>query len=538
MTKEDIVSILAQPKSDLDPDREKLIQSIANQKEQLREELLQLEPNEIGGRIALAGFFYQFLVSIEYLIEMLDGKWDFVAVELHEDIIVGKDKQIKFVQVKSSQETHKNVSQTGLVTRSKKRVNRKDIYFNDSWVDKLLTKAKLFPKDSGYSTNFELVVSYVLINSRGLNVTEYTTNENFSLSVKDDDDLLVRLSETVYNKEDERVYDYKTECGEELKELLSRFYIKKASDMMRLDQYINHILFQFSERIGQGVRMSQEDLHFIVGILMDKCRLIGNNMVLYIDKEEAEEIRQRVHDRVIRVAGETTRRHDSLTVIETVFDILFQELQGIDIYNEIETEIRKYKQCLIDWVNNGGTVREIINRYTDGRSISTKYRDPNSHDQIVRLKELFSTCLLLILIHEDVIRISDKHKTLLVKEIKMQHLSFLSLNRGENVEKGIDKLKAIYSDIANAMDIILNPPNKVILQGSFTGKNGPVQTITIIDPQPQLEQVPVVQSLKEVPIILDVVPGGPLYEEYDRLFSAESLDDLRRQLQEYWFGQK
>ena len=54
------------------------------------EAIITTPTSEKGGLIAITGFYYQMLVVIEYIIEMIDGKWDYVGIELHDDIVVIK----------------------------------------------------------------------------------------------------------------------------------------------------------------------------------------------------------------------------------------------------------------------------------------------------------------------------------------------------------------------------------------------------------------------------------------------------------------
>lgn len=70
------------------------------------ETLLNTPTSEDGGRHALFGFYYQFLVAIDYIVELAEGKWNFMAFEIHDDIVLckedGEQSFVRFVQVKTS----------------------------------------------------------------------------------------------------------------------------------------------------------------------------------------------------------------------------------------------------------------------------------------------------------------------------------------------------------------------------------------------------------------------------------------------------
>lgn len=530
-----VIDILSQPRDKVDNSRMQLINRTKSDKASVLQELLMtIEPEEIGGRTALAGFYYQFLVTIEYMIEVMEGKWDFVSLELHEDIIVGKNNRVRFVQVKTSYETDLKVSNTGIYSRTPKEVDGQTHRRPDSWVDKLLMKAKYFPASQGFQTEFELVTSFIVIGSKKMDVSFYSKNSKFSNPVPNDDDLFSRLSESAYHKDTEEPVEYNTICGEELASLLSRFYIHKKNDLSQINQYINHILYLLSDKILPGVRVSIEDLQWLVGLMMEKCQAIGDNLVLYMSADEVEEIRQNLHDRALQSSGESIRKHNSIEVIHTVFDQMLHDIKEIDLYTELESEIHRYKVHLIDWIQGGGTIRSLLNRYLDGKEVSQKYMDITEIDQTNKLLELFNCSILLILINEDLLRISDKHSTLLVKEIHSEYFSFLSLSRRGTVEEAIEKIRQMFQDPEKSMDIILHPPSNVLLQGQFKGSNGAVKSITIFEASPQVEGLPLNNSLKNMRIVLDFMPGGQLTEEYNNLFHFNNMPELRQHLREFW----
>lgn len=500
----------------------------------LKDILLAVEPDEIGGRTALAGFFYQFLVTIEYIIEVMEGKWDFVSVELHEDIIVGKDNVIRFIQVKTSKETDLRVSETGIYSRSPYEKNGNSYRLPDSWVDKLLLKARYFPKNQDFHTQFELITSFVVTSSQNVDVSVHRKNYNFNNEVSSNDHLLGRLSGQMYDKKNQSSFDYPMVCGEEISSLLSRFNICKKIDLLDTNDFISLLLNRLSEKLEPGIRVSVEDLQWLIGMLMEKCQAIGDNLVLYIDKTEVEGIRQQLHDRAMRTVGESVRRYDNVAVVNHVFDQLLHEIRSVDLYDDLEREVHAYKAHLVEWVGTGGTIRNLINRYLDGREYSSKYREITEHDQTTKLLELFNSALLLILINEEMLRISSKHQSLLVKEMGVQFLSFLSLNRGETLDIAVDKVRSIFADPELSVDILLHPPSTVLLQGRFAGQNGPSKTVAIYEEQPELTELPEDDSLVNLKIILDFIPGGKLIEQYDQIYAFSTMEELKTHLKEFW----
>lgn len=536
---EKVTEILCQSEHDDDHQNQMFINKIRDgQSTELLEELLQLEPDEIGGRTALAGFYFQFLVALEYIIEMIDGKWDFVAVELHDDIIVGKEDRIRFIQVKSCQKAHMKISETGLVKRTEKEFEDVKYRINNSWLDKLLFKAKHFPPTE-YRTEFELVTSYIILkNDRGYEVDHYHNNPNFSLVLADDDGLLSFMSNEIYSMEDNKPkkIDVINDLGEPIKDILSRFRIEKKEDLPCLKRYVKYLLVEFSLRIQKEFLMSEDHLFSLIGLLMEKCSQIGNNQVLIIKKEEMGELLQRMHDDLIHDADDVVRKHGSVTMIERVFDSLCHELKDIDIYSEIEVDINNYRKSLIDWVQSGGSLRKLINRYVDGKENSTIYKSIDEIDLTTRLIELFSGNLLLIFIYEDMVKISEKYSSILVKEISKKHLSFLSLGRKDTVETGLEKVENIivhHTDPIQQVYLVHDSP-KTILQGEFGGRNGTMIKHEIKGIGPDIRELGDIQNISKVNIVLDVIPGGNMKDEFDGIFRMQDIDSMRKALKDYW----
>lgn len=136
--------------------------------------LIDTPVSERGGLVAITGFYYQMLAVIDYLIQMNQGKWDYVSLELHDDIVVVKDKHIRFVQVKTSNSLTCQVSSTpasSIYLRSNKDIEINDnkskinCKISNSWIDKLILKSKHFKKEEGFFTEFELLTNYVITNS-------------------------------------------------------------------------------------------------------------------------------------------------------------------------------------------------------------------------------------------------------------------------------------------------------------------------------------------------------------------------------------
>ncbi|HDR6269960.1 TPA: DUF4297 domain-containing protein [Bacillus cereus] len=503
--------------------------------EELLEELIQLRPDEEGGRIALTGFYYQFLVCLDYWTQMLKGEWDFIALELHEDIVVGKGNKLRFIQVKSSKETEKSSSGT-VYKRSKiKDKDTKAIVseINDSWLDKIIGKARNFKKQDGYETEFELVTSFVIIDSVGKPIKKYKT-EKFPKNVNRNDYLVKFMKEEKLKDRDNNKVCYEEESGEDIISLLSRFHIRKKPDLAEVKYYEKYILMDLNEKLGEGAGLKQEDLMMLVGRLMKMCNLYEEKLMLYISETESNELLQILEDKANKRAENRSITKGSITIIDEVFANLTQQLSHMDLYLEVQRYISAYKEYLVDWINNGGTIRELINRYLDGDRYSSAFKIEHIDGQKERLLDLFTVNLLLILAYGNISKFSVEYQSMLVKEIENKQFGFLSLNRGDKIEKAIEKAEYLlrnYEDIR----FLLNPP-KTIVQGKFANNRSAPMQKELNKTDIEIKGLEDDFKLDDVNIVLHIIPGGVFDDEFNNLFGFNDMEELKGHLNSLWGG--
>ncbi len=136
------------------------------------ETLTQLLINETtgddGGIIALSGFYFQFLITIEYLIEMIEGKWDYIFVDHHQDIILISEKKIRIIQVKTKNVLHATPGET-------------DLY--KGWIQKLFAINEIIETENA-ETEFELITNFLIRNSSGVNPEMFIVNDDYNFGLE------------------------------------------------------------------------------------------------------------------------------------------------------------------------------------------------------------------------------------------------------------------------------------------------------------------------------------------------------------------
>jgi len=550
-SKQRIIDNRLENTEDKDPDRQEILDTQITNKtsEEISTYLTNIPPGEIGGLTAISGFYYQFLVTIEYIIEMLEGKWDYVIMEHHDDVVVGKGNKIRFIQVKTSEKIKLDVTESpasGLYTRKKKKDkkdkedkedNRVSHPRNNSWVDKLISNAELAPKSADFRTEFQLYASYHFMKTRDFDFDIYTGNKGYEIAIPPKDNLFEKISAPVWDK-DGVPYDYEVSCEETTKQLLSRFYIHTGSSLSEIDLFKNHLCMKLNKflfkDIGPGITMQVEDLHMLIGHLCTKCTYKNNPEILLITKKSVEDILSEVRTKSIAAASIATNKHDSVQVTIRVVEELLKEYEDSEHINLIRDKLYNYRDYLMEWISNGGDIRGLLERYIDGTNRTSVYSRLGDTDRESRLQELFCVVLILTLGRDSLLQFTSNKGILSTQCEKTKEIfSFLSLEKKKKLPIGLEKLESILQSsdpeehlfwIDKEIHIIIQNYNDREFQ--FSRKQ--VLNIGKKIEVPQLEDD---AKLNEVSLTANIIPGDMLNADFldaldEEVNILESLMDI------------
>lgn len=493
--------------------------------------LTSIPPNEMGGLTALSGFYYQFLVTIEYIIEMLEGKWDYVIMEGHDDVIVGKNNTIRFIQVKTSEKVKLNVTESpasALYSRGTKTIGSTSFKRNNSWVDKLISNAELAPKSEGYITEFQLYASYHFTKTNNYNFDVYTDNENYDKHITERDDLYLKMSSPAYTKDGD-YYDYEERCGETINELLSRLFIRTGISLGDIEIFKNNLCMKLNnylfKDIGNNITIKVKDLHMLIGELFTKCTYKDNPRVLMITGDSVENILSGIRAKSIEEASISVEKHDSGRVINMVIEELLKEFEDFRHSGFIQDKLYTYKEYILSWISNGGNIRQLLERYIDGTTRTQIYSKIGDLDRLNRLRELYCAVLLLFIGRDSLIKFAD-NKGILSKqcEVTGEIFSFLSLEKKRKLSIGLEKLESILfeSDVEEQL-FLLDKELHIIIQ-NYNDRDFDMS----MRHEFNLRRNTIVpgfgdySKLNEVPLTANVIPGDMLHNE---LFEAVDIDD-------------
>ncbi|CAI9395519.1 MULTISPECIES: dsDNA nuclease domain-containing protein [Niallia] len=525
----------------IDPEREEIInQYFRNRKgEEIAEHLINATVSETGGLTALSGFYYQFLVTIEYIVEMLEDKWDFVIMEYHDDIVVGKGNKVRFVQVKTSQKIKLEVTESpasSLYRRSNKEINKKQFLQANSWVDKLLLNATLTKKSEEYETEFQLYSSYHFIRTKNYNFDHYTDNKLFNKEVSSDDGLLKVLSEKVFDDKGTE-FTYLSLCGESIESLLKRFYLHTGSSLQEIDKFQDYLCMKLNRIIfsgyGENVSIAVSDLNFIIGYLFEECTDKTNIERLIITKEKIVNLLDIVRKKALSQASLIVNQHEGITIINRVIDELLnsvKDFRNSEIVNSLIYEYKKYLECWI--LNEGGDIKKLFERLFDGTNKTSIYSRLSTNMKENSLLELFTLIIMLTVSKNKKTRF-DGNESLVAKKFEDidEIFAFLRLEVAKKKPEVIERLNGIIKNASlkeqlYLMGIDLN----IIIQNYNDRKFDKIEPLKIyVKESIDIEELEDNQKLNEVPIIAKLLPGNIMKADF---YDALEEDDIEKYLVE------
>lgn len=489
-----------------------------------------MEPtSEEGGQNALTGFYFQMLCTLYYMSELLEGKWDFLVFELHQDIIVGNDSKIRFIQVKSKVLPNKPIKQvvtdTGL--------------YNNKWVQKLLAMGKLFPKGQGVITEYELMTNYIIEDSPSVKIEHYLYNNDFNHTVSTDDSLLEKIE--YYKLEDKKsnVFDYEKSCGESIRDLLKRFRIvAKALGSNGLEEFSTVIANKLGRKIHESITIDLEDINYLIGELCFSCNHENNKSLMFMDQEKAYGYLKKVEQRIQPKINRYFRRADNHAIIEDIIAKIYsdQESTSNPLKQQIVDEMEQLRKYLIDIVENDSfTVEKMVHRYLEGKSFSLPLKNLPELKIKEKMEEIIKTILILNVLHDNKFKFSMEFKSILMKEAKTSYVSLIGLDGDQTMDEALEKLKNMIEKSSDEEKLlILLKNNNVIFQGEYDDDDIKEKKVITVDQireyfDPDLFHNE--KTIKKVDYRWTIIPGKKITRYFRRIRRHNNITDFKSALQ-------
>ncbi|MCC3359551.1 dsDNA nuclease domain-containing protein [Bacillus sp. REN16] len=419
--------------------------------------LLSEETKDDGGIIALSGFYFQFLVSIEYLIELINGEWDYLLIDHHQDIIVLNSKRIRIIQVKTKNVPYADVSDTGT--------------YND-WVQKLFILDKMF---EGYEQKreFELVTNFIIKNSPTVEVEIYRGNDSFDMVIQKNSffDKVKGFSEAKgYSNLLDEAY---------LQELLSKFKITSNDTK----GYVPKITSMIGSLFGERINGTKEDIDYLIGYICSVCYYPEYPSIQLIDKEKGERIYEELSKRVGSEVRDYVKNEDSLEKINNYIEYLHSAVNDSPLYNQLSTCISEFESELKENIRNSNNIYGIVSRFTERVNSSYKYRISKKDFIDEYIKELLDLTFFIKFSSGGKVTLDYENRKLLLKVIGNNKYNFFNLRDIDNHITGVSKFIEIFKGCKFEEKRLLFDRNELnlIFSGSFDDEDFPNEYIIELD---------------------------------------------------------
>lgn len=521
--KEMLLEAVKKNPEELDREINEIINSHVKEKDKKKiheflNKIIQKEIGEDGGRNALTGFYFQLLCTIYYLAELIEGKWDFLVIELHQDIIVGNDETVRFIQVKSEVTPNRKIAKE--VTKTK--------LYTDGWVQKLISMAKLFPKGENVKTEFELLTNFMIKDSPRVQIEHYLYNKDYNHVVKDDDNLLLKVSENSTVGVGKN-FSYEDSCKETIQELLTRFRINpKGLDTDNLDDFMNSVSKKLGNLIHKSIGISVEDINFILGELCFECSHSNQGSLMYIDKERAQKFLESLRGRVSNDLEGFYTENNKNEVIKEIVKKLADNYSNLadPIKKQMLLELENFRSYLKNSINDDLTINNLVHRYLEGKEFSLKLESMSGLAYKSKVEEIFKTILMLKMVLSNNVNFSKSFTSILINEATSSYISLVGLDIDQTMDEGMEKLRNILSKMSDEEKLlILMQNNFVIFQGEYDdsdiNRNHIFDLVDAIDIDKIIED----KSITKVEYESTILPGK---EVVNHLKKVRRYPDIQR----------
>lgn len=421
--------------------------------EEIKTFLIENEDGETGGITALSGFYYQFLVTIEYVIELLEDKWDFLIMEHRDDVVVGNKQCIRFIQVKSSKKNSCIATDKPASDLYKRKLDDGKLIAN-SWVDKLLMNSKKFYKDNGIRTEFQLYSSYqILRSSREMNVDIYSDNLKYNIEASLEKDMLFKkLNVEIYNS-DKLKTTYEEQCGESLEDLLKRFYVWSGNKFFEIDKFERYLCHKLGavilENYAENITISKSGLKYLIGELFENCTQSNEVDSLVITKDSISMIIEKLITDSLNSADQSMESHNAIRMIQQVTDKWIKLCGELKESKEVKTYLLEYNNYFQSWISNDGiSFKHFIERLHGSLRYSNVYSTLINDDKEKIITDISTLVLAFKLVKNENLEFNSNKTMIIKKSHKEDELRGLirmekKISKNEAIKKLIEILKVM-----------------------------------------------------------------------------------------------
>ena len=437
-------------------DIEEVIQGISDT-DQIETILLTTETKDDGGVIAMSGFYYQLLVTIEYLVDMIQGKWSNIVVDHHQDIIAYNDTTVRFIQVKTKNAVHCPVSKTRA-------------YFE--WIPKLFDNQNMF-EGCDYKIEFELVSNCIFREAPQscTDFEQFYTNANFENGFIDGD-----LFKRVYENIGELNLD-----EDKVAKGIKGFKVRHIDPGT-----IRRLLYtRIGECFNSYYRADDDTIDMIVAYLFKKCYFPKSASIQIVRDEDLEELMAKIRYRIQMIGEKDIVCNSSIEVLGGFIEYTKEQYKQTGAYSEISILVEEFERELLLYFQNSEieTIMTLVNKYLN-KSLESSYFRPSKSERLKKESgRLFSVLLLVKLYFGGEIMIDSQSKKLLVVNIGGHPFNLFGVKEelACTIGDAVKEFEQVFQSLEfeEQFAIVNNPSFKIILSGEYDNDCDPIESLEV-----------------------------------------------------------
>lgn len=142
--------------------------------------------------------------------------------------------------------------------------------------------------------------------------------------------------------------------------------------------------------VGDRVKVDPKDLNTLIGHLCTRCTYRDSAERLLITREKLEEILDEIRSRCLDSVEQTAQKHGNISAVFRIIDSIVSEIETCAQATVFKDKLYTYREYLEQWIENGGNIRSLIERYVDGTIKSSAYANLKEVNREKKLYDFFN----------------------------------------------------------------------------------------------------------------------------------------------------
>ncbi|NEX49371.1 dsDNA nuclease domain-containing protein [Lactococcus lactis] len=446
--------------------------------EDIGKELCDYPTSDDGGIIAMTGFYYQMMVSVHYLGEVFQGKWDGIFLDHHQDIVLfnNSKKVVKFIQVKT---TNKNFSGY-------------DSNISKKWIPKLFKSAYDIPKLNEFTLQFEIISNCFYSDGTNYKLSPFYSGDNkefkknlvLSTSSEEFKNMIhSTFKKLKYNSVDNftrlkinknRIFDLNKTLNQKIENYFENLKIKYLTPK----ELISQIKTTIPQVLGfENSQLSYSVINNIISEFFKACYNPKDPTIQLIAGESLNELKDYTKKQLTNDVTSAYHRMSDEKVLTEYFTYLDEMYSNsnkklnVQFLQEFKSFADIYREDLENILSSSNlSMVDIINQYLK----KDRYIEVNEAKRSTHFKNLLSLLLFLKISFPQKLEIEDKNRHIL--SFKLNDQTFLVFGNSEIdslIDEIINEFKDSFIRLGNAEKLRIMSSNNIalIISGLFDDRD-------------------------------------------------------------------